>query len=620
LVNMFLRLLRILASFWCFANIAILLCSIDVVAQNRELKILVNKEIVVPPLANDDLESHQGIFESTQVVPNDTYSIGDPSPQEQFFLELLNRSRANPVAESNIFKTTQDLDVLAAFAYFKVDLDLMRTQFNALAPRPPFSFHASLNSAADRHSQDMRNRAVAWLSDNTIVVQSHTGSDGSTATTRIVDAGYAPTINTQHIFGASLSTFYAHSAFDVDWGNGTGGMISPAIHRINNHTVLRDYREIGIGIVEEKIGIWGPQFITQNFASRTDITPMITGVAYIDLNKNNFYDPGEGVKDVTLTSSSLPLKAVTSRSGGYSIPVPYSTTYPISHALEINLAGFPTQYRTVTFQNANNVKLDIVFQYEEPQIFGPTNLASNNSGSYQISQVPGSSGYVWRESRVLPSSRIDGAEEGLIYMDPTTYNNSFPIVVDAPHVASGSHAFRLAHLSAYNVSIGLKNEYIPTEQSFLNFKARVNWATDEQFGRVYIKNRDGFTRLNWELKGNGGQGDLNFTSVSLPLASYANQVIRIYFAYDMLINHYEGAAPDQGFFFDDIQITNASELINTATHDELNNAFIFTPTVSGQYAFQSRAKIGSLLGSWGPVFFLNVTGSKPPPPISLNAY
>ena len=67
---------------------------------------------------------------------------------------------------------------------------------------------------------------------------------------------------------------------------------------------------------------------SSEFLSSSDLpfgaagTVFITGVAYRDANSNGAYDPGEGLAGITITTDRGAWYAVTSASGGYSIPVP----------------------------------------------------------------------------------------------------------------------------------------------------------------------------------------------------------------------------------------------------------------------------------------------------------
>src|SRR5438270_4001409 len=98
------------------------------------------------------------------------YSIGDPTDEEQLYLEYLNRSRADPPAEGVRLANTTDPDVVSAYNFFSVDLALMQSQFNAIAAAPPMAMNAQLLAAARLHSGDMFTNQF----------QGHNGSDGST--------------------------------------------------------------------------------------------------------------------------------------------------------------------------------------------------------------------------------------------------------------------------------------------------------------------------------------------------------------------------------------------------------------------------------------------------------
>ena len=84
---------------------------------------------------------------------------------------MINRARANPVAEATLFALTTDPQVLQAYDFFNVDLALMQAQFATILPAPPVAPNALLRNAAIRHSTDMLSQSF----------QGHTGTDGSTS-------------------------------------------------------------------------------------------------------------------------------------------------------------------------------------------------------------------------------------------------------------------------------------------------------------------------------------------------------------------------------------------------------------------------------------------------------
>jgi uncharacterized protein YkwD len=302
---------------------------------------------VAPPPAPPVISAAPFSIESGESTTAHLYSIGDPTNEEQYYLELINRARANPPAEGIRLATTTDGSVLAAYSAFGVNLVLMQSQFALIPPAPPLSMNAMLLTAARAHSQNM-------LQNN---YQGHNGPDGS-LTTRL--ASYTSGANGwsigENVYAYSTSVWYGHAGFEVDWGGSvaTGGMQSPPGHRQNIHSTT--FREVGVGVVLGSNGGVGPQLVTQDFGTTGGLLPFVTGVVYRDLNNNGFYDPGEGVGGVTVTVSNASSYAVTAASGGYSVPVPGSGNYTVTYSG----GGVPTNQMNVSVINAQNVKSDYV--------------------------------------------------------------------------------------------------------------------------------------------------------------------------------------------------------------------------------------------------------------------
>ena len=275
------------------------------------------------------------------------YSIGQPTAEEQLYLEYINRARANPTAEGVRLAATTDANVRAAYLTFGVNLTLMQAQLAAILPQPPLSMNATLTSIARAHSQDMLANGF----------QGHNGSNGSSTQSRIIGSGY--TANAGYFFGENVfahasSVPYGHASFEVDWGGtaATGGMQASPGHRENNHSA--NFREVGIGVVLGSNQGFGPQLVTQDFGSRSDALPLVTGVVYRDANSNGFYDIGEGLSGVTVTIAGSEYYAVSAGSGGYSVPVPQNGIYTVT----FSGGSASSATRTVAVTGGQNVKLD----------------------------------------------------------------------------------------------------------------------------------------------------------------------------------------------------------------------------------------------------------------------
>jgi uncharacterized protein YkwD len=83
------------------------------------------------------------------------YAIGDPTDEEQYMLELVNRARRDPAAEAARLRETTATDVRGAYTFFNVDLDRMAADLAALPPAPPLAMNPELLAAARLHSLDM---------------------------------------------------------------------------------------------------------------------------------------------------------------------------------------------------------------------------------------------------------------------------------------------------------------------------------------------------------------------------------------------------------------------------------------------------------------------------------
>src|SRR3954466_11065024 len=68
-----------------------------------------------PPPAYPPVTSEKPEFRSREMTAASTvYSIGDPTPEEQLYLEDINRARANPPVEGLFLSRATDPEILSA--------------------------------------------------------------------------------------------------------------------------------------------------------------------------------------------------------------------------------------------------------------------------------------------------------------------------------------------------------------------------------------------------------------------------------------------------------------------------------------------------------------------------
>jgi hypothetical protein len=222
----------------------------------------------------------------------------EPTPEETLILELMNRFRANPSAEA-------DLIAPAGKSGGGIDWKMFRDEMKALKPVPPVVFNLDLLDAARKHSYYMIHNGLTH--DET---PGKVGFYGASPADRIKQSGFKGAGWAENAFAGSAGALDSHDGFLVDAGpGGTGGMQKDRGHRKN---MIGAYREVGPGGVPTGRGL----SVTHDFGSR-DLR-MAGGVVYIDANGNNFYDVGEGVGQVPITSSDG--SAVTTwKSGAYEL-------------------------------------------------------------------------------------------------------------------------------------------------------------------------------------------------------------------------------------------------------------------------------------------------------------
>lgn len=252
---------------------------------------------------------------ATQMAGQTLHSHGNPTADEQYMLELINRARANPVAEAQRLLSSTDPYIQLGISYFKVDQARLRREFASYSVQPPLAMNPHLLAAARRHSSDMARNNF----------QSHTGSDKSSVSDRITAAGYKGGFLGENIYSNLVSsTYFAHAGFVIDWGNGPGGVQQGLGHRVNVMGLGRTgYREVGVGIASRSgadAEKYGKLAVTQNFGTNVASTSFLLGVVYNDKNGDGICDPGEGLPGIKVTPSVGTHYAVTSASGGYSIP------------------------------------------------------------------------------------------------------------------------------------------------------------------------------------------------------------------------------------------------------------------------------------------------------------
>lgn len=301
------------------------------------------------------------------------YDHGDPDNDEQHMLEVINRARFDPEAEGQRYLDTTDTDVTYAIDYFAgnyaLDIQAVAAEFATYPSRPPLALNASLMAVALNQSNYMIEIGKQTHKRPEDDPDPTVAPDPIIFRNSFTNEGYNPSSWIgENVFAYSKSVWYAHAAFNIDWGFLPGGIQDPPGHRISlmnyfphdpRGTGRVVFTEIGVAIVphtpEDDKDV-GPEVVAQEFGfTLTD--SFITGVVYDDDDGDGFYSPGEGIGGVTVMPDSGDYYAITTASGGYSIPIFNSQQ---RYEVSFSGAGISATSAEILTYTGDNYKLDLI--------------------------------------------------------------------------------------------------------------------------------------------------------------------------------------------------------------------------------------------------------------------
>jgi len=197
------------------------------------------------------------------------YVMGDPSSEEQMYLEYINRARALPWEEGFLLATTTDPEIQFTYRFFGTDLQRVVDEIALYPPQPPLAFESRLIDIARSHSEYMLRN----------VVQEHeqrdpaTGAVLNTTSSRLLGTGYPLSAGGESVYAYAKSPLEGHASLEVDWGYGDGGVQRPPGHRDSNHEGA--FRELGVGVVRGTRSRVTPP-VTNVVGTNVVITPAVT--------------------------------------------------------------------------------------------------------------------------------------------------------------------------------------------------------------------------------------------------------------------------------------------------------------------------------------------------------
>lgn len=269
-----------------------------------------------------------------------------PDGNEQALMWFMNWARQDPAAEGVWLATESHPDVANGRTSFGVDLGVLEAEFDAIAPGPPGAFDRRLYEASLAHSLDLITRDA---------------QDHDQQFNRVGAAGFSHAGGRASVFSFTRSALNGHAVLNIDLGGNDGtGMQTGRGHRA---AIMGDYTNIGIAMVAENnpstsVGplVTSAVYVYANSGAEDHYNRFLVGTVWEDADGNGFYDPGEGFDGVSVRPAQGSFFAVTSKSGGYSIPILASGSYDVTFSGG-ELGG--NHHRTVVF-GADSELLDLV--------------------------------------------------------------------------------------------------------------------------------------------------------------------------------------------------------------------------------------------------------------------
>jgi serralysin len=310
--------------------------------------------------------------------------IPEPTAQDQYMLELLNRARLNPQAEADLLLNGTLNEGLPGGTI-------------STTAKQPLAFNLNLFNAAQGHSK--------WMLDNNTFTHEE-GLKGSLVGDRATSAGYI-----WNKMGGKIGENIAWNgtnrtpnwtAFVEQQHNNL--FIDKNIAGRGHRTNMLDpnFREIGISsIVSTFINESTPYnsvMTTQDFGNDAGSNAFLTGVAYTDkITKDKFYTVGESLGKITVNAvgNGQTFTTTSLASGGYSLRLA-AGNYDVTFSGDFNNDGIveTSIAKTITI-GTENIKQDLAIDTQPTEgndvLFGTTSADTINGkgGNDQISGLDG---------------------------------------------------------------------------------------------------------------------------------------------------------------------------------------------------------------------------------------
>lgn len=250
----------------------------------------------------------------------------DPTGDEQEMLQLINRFRTDPTGEfDRLFSSASPLkardgSMQADLDFFKVDGNLLRSEFAALSPVMPVTWNEAITNFTANHNNNMIAQNLLFHTD-TLARRAALIAAGVK-----LDTTSGQRINSEIVFGQIRSPIHAYAAYAVNWGTGTGGMETARSHR--EALINSVFEEIGGKLTDTTASNLKPRVNSFILANIADAAVRVSGAVFEDRNGSRWYESGEGFGRVSLRFEHTDGRVFTTTAfgaGGYQIDLPAGT-------------------------------------------------------------------------------------------------------------------------------------------------------------------------------------------------------------------------------------------------------------------------------------------------------